>query len=138
MRLETCIRKGLRLKSQRVLQVREELDRLVAEIEWISGRTLICSNCSRRTARIHARQVRREWRERSLVLRYAPVGMRCPACGPRVEHLPWAHKWQRITKALGGVIARLWRQLGWKGTATHYGGDWRLSRPLCNGRSIED
>jgi len=125
MRLETCIRKGLRLKSHRVQQVREELDRLVAEIEWIPGRTLICSNCSRRTARIHARQVQREWRDlsvrdRPLVLRYAPVRVRCPVCGPRVEHLPWAHKWQRITKALAGVIARLSRQLSRKETAAAY------------------
>jgi hypothetical protein len=65
MRLETCIRKGLLLKSHRVGRVLEEPDRLVAEIEWIPGRTLICSNCSRRTARIHARQVQREWRDPS-------------------------------------------------------------------------
>ena len=130
MRLETCIRKGLCLKSYRVGRVLEEPDRLVAEIEWIPGRTLICSNCSRRTARIHARQVQREWRDlsvrdRPLVLRYLPVRVRCPACGPRVEHLPWAHKWQRITKALAEVIARLSRQLSWKETATHYGVDWK-------------
>lgn len=130
MRLETCIRKGLRLKSHRVWQVREEPDRLVAEIEWIAGRTLMCSNCSRRTARIHARQPPREWRDlsvrdRPLVLRYAPLRVRCPACGPRVEHLPWAHKWQRITKALAGVIARLSRHLSWKETAAHYRVDWK-------------
>lgn len=130
MRLETCIRKSLRLKSHRIRQVREEPDRLVAEIEWIPGRTLMCSHCSRRTARIHARQAPREWRDlsvrdRPLVLRYAPARVRCPACGPRVEHLPWAHKWQRITKALAGVIARLSRQLSWKETAAHYGVDWK-------------
>jgi transposase len=130
MRLETCIRKGLCLKSHRVRRVLEEPDRLVAEIEWIPGRLLICSRCSRRTRRIHARQVAREWRDlsvrdRPLVLRYAPVRVRCPVCGPRVEHLPWAHKWQRITKALAAVIARLSRQLSWKEAAAHYGVGWK-------------
>lgn len=130
MRLETCIRKGLRLKSHRVRRVLEEPDRLVAEIEWIPGRTLICSHCSRRTARIHARQGPREWRDlsvrdRPLVLRYTPMRVRCPVCGPRIEYLPWAQKWQRITKGLAGVIARLSRQLSWKETAVHYGVDWK-------------
>jgi len=40
MRLETCIRKGLRLKAHRVFAVREEAGRLVAEIEWIEGSAL--------------------------------------------------------------------------------------------------
>ena len=42
MRLETCIRKGLRLKSHRVLRVCEEQDRLVAEIEWIPAEITSC------------------------------------------------------------------------------------------------
>jgi hypothetical protein len=37
MRLEACIRKGLRLKSDRVREVREDAGRLVAEIEAIEG-----------------------------------------------------------------------------------------------------
>ena len=40
MHLETCIRKGLRLKSHRVREVHEDAGRLVAEIDWIKGRTL--------------------------------------------------------------------------------------------------
>ena len=93
MRLETCIRKGLRLKSHRVREVHEEPGRLVAEIERIEGRTLICGHCSRRTWRIHSRQPVREWRDLSirdqpLVLRYAPARVNCPACGPRVEAMP--------------------------------------------------
>jgi transposase len=38
-------------------------------------------------------------RDKSRVLRYAPRRVRCPACGPRVEHLPWANRWQRVTRA---------------------------------------
>jgi hypothetical protein len=43
MRLETCIRRSLRLKSHRVARVVDGPDRLVAEIEWIPGRRLIVS-----------------------------------------------------------------------------------------------
>jgi len=130
MRLETCIRKGLRLKAHRVREVREESGRLVAEIEAIPGRALRCGHCSRRTTRRHSRQPPREWRDLSvrdqpLVLRYAPVRVACVACGPRVEHVPWAPRWQRITKALAGAIARLSRQLTWAETAAHYGVDWK-------------
>lgn len=130
MRLETCIRKGLRLKAHRVREVREEADRLVAEIEWIPGRALTCGYCARRTQRVHSRRPVREWRDLSvrdqvLVLRYAPYRVRCPACGPRVEHVPWAHKWQRITRALARALAELSRRLSWQETATHYGVNWK-------------
>jgi transposase len=64
-------------------------------------------------------------RDQPLVLRYAPARVACLACGARVEHVPWAHKWQRITKALAGAIARLSRQLTWAETAAHYGVDWK-------------
>jgi len=55
MRLETCIRKGLRLKSHRVREVHEEDGRLVAEIEAMPGRLLICGTCPRRTRHVHDR-----------------------------------------------------------------------------------
>jgi len=131
MRLETCIRKGLRLKSHRVRDVHEEDGRLVAELEPIPGRALMCGTCSRRTTRLHDRRPVREWRDlpvrdQVLVLRYAPARVACLACGPRVEHVPWAPgKWQRVTKALAHAIATLARQLTWQETATHFGVDWK-------------
>lgn len=130
MRLETCIRKGLRLKAHRVREVVEEDGGLVAEIEWIEARPLACGNCSRRTRKIHSRQKTRQWRDlrvrdQTLVLRYAPRRVRCPACGPRVEHVPWAHRWQRVTRALSLALAELSRKLTWKETATHFGVNWK-------------
>jgi transposase len=130
MRLETCIRKGLGLKAHRVREVLEEEGRLVAVIERIPNRLLKCSRCSRWTRKIHSHRPQREWkdlriRDQALVLRYAPVRLLCPACGPRVEHLVWARPWQRITRGLSKVIARLSRELSWKETAAHYGVDWK-------------
>ncbi|MBZ5637442.1 MAG: ISL3 family transposase [Acidobacteriia bacterium] len=130
MRLETCIRKGLRLKAHRVREVREEAGHLVAEIERIEGRQLTCGRCSRRTRRVHSRRPRRRWRDlrvrdQTLVLAYSPCRVSCQACGPRIEHVPWADPWQRITRALSLALARLSRELSWKKTAMHYGVDWK-------------
>src|SRR5512145_2961452 len=125
MRLETCIRKGLRLKAHRVVAVREEAGRLVAEIEWIEGRKLTCSVCSRRSSRIHSRQPERHWRDlrirdQELMLCYAPRRIRCPACCHRFAHLPWAARWQRLTLELSLAIARLSKHLSWTETASHF------------------
>ncbi len=130
MRLETCIRRGLGLKAHRVGEVLEQDGHMVAVIERIPNRRLRCSHCSRETSKIHGHRPVREWkdlrvRDQTLVLRYAPVRLACPACGPRIEHLPWAGPWQRITRALSRVIAQRARQLSWKETAEHYGGDWK-------------
>ena len=130
MRMETCIRKGLRLKAHRVRAVVEETDQLVAQIEWIHGRSLRCGQCKGRTRRIHGRRPERQWRdlrvrEQSLILRYAPFRVRCPTCGVRVEQVPWAERWQRITRALARAIARVARHLSWKQTAAQYAVDWK-------------
>lgn len=118
------------MKAHRVREVREEEGRLVAVVEWIEGRLLRCGNCSLRSDRVHGRQREREWRdlrirEQELVLRYAPLRVRCRRCGARVEKLPWADRWQRITRALLRSIAQLSRVLSWKETAQHYAVDWK-------------
>jgi transposase len=43
----------------------------------------------------------------------------------RVDAVPWADRWHRITRALALALARLARMLSWKETAGHYGVDWR-------------
>lgn len=131
MRLESCIRKGLKLKAHRVRAVREEDGRLVAEIERIGTRRLRCSQCSLPTDRVHAHQRPRQWRdlkirEQELVLIYTPVRVRCARCGVRVEELPWAGLWQRVTRALSLALARLAKMLSWKETAGHYQVDWKM------------
>jgi transposase len=123
MRLETCIRKGLGLKAHRVREVREEEGRLIAEIEWMEGRALGCGGCSRRTKRVHSRRPLREWRD--LRVREQPRRIRCRGCGVRLERLPWADPWQRITQALSRALAELSRKLSWKETAIHFGVDWK-------------
>lgn len=130
MRMESCIRKGLGLKAHRVREVRNEDGQLVADIEWIESRVLRCGECSRPTNRIHSRQAPRQWRDlrvrdQELVLRYAPRRVHCRRCGPRVERVPWAARWQRMTRALSLALARLAKMLSWKETAGHYQVNWK-------------
>jgi transposase len=130
MRVETLIRKGLRLKAHRVREVREADGQLIAEIEWIPGRLLRCGRCGTVVRQVHGRRPEREWRDlrlrdQELRLRYAPRRVSCPHCGPRVERIPWAQRWQRVTHALSLAIARLARDLSWLNTAAHYGVDWK-------------
>lgn len=131
MRVETLIRKGLGLKGHRVERLVEEgQEQLVAEIQWIRGRRLRCGSCPRWTRKIHSRRPTREWRDlpmrdRRLVLRYAPRRVRCPSCGPRLEEIPWAGRWQRVTLVFAAAIARLSRVLPWKQAAEHFGVNWK-------------
>src|SRR5260370_10702414 len=103
MRLETCIRKGLRLKAHRVVKVEEEQERLVATIEWMPGRLLTCGRCSRRSRKIHSKQPVREWRDlcvrdQQLVLRYEPRRGRWSVGGAVAHDLALAGRVQRAAR----------------------------------------
>lgn len=141
MRLETLIRKAFRLKAHRVATIEEDDGRLVATMERLPGRLLMCGKCSRRTRRVHSNRPMREWkdlsvRDKHLALRYAPCRVRCPACGPVVEHLPWANRWQRVTRALARSIATLSRVLSWREAAKHFGVDWKVVATVVK-RAVE-
>ena len=126
MLVETCIRKGLGLKAHRVVAVREREDMLVAELERVGRRRLRCSGCGGVTKHTAGRRPLRRWRDlrlrdRPLVLSYAPYRMRCLRCGVRVEQVPWATRWARVTTALAHAVAVLARQLSWTEVAAHFG-----------------
>jgi transposase len=128
--VETCIRKGLGLKAHRVVAVREQEDALVAEIERIGRRRLRCSGCGGVAKHTKGRRPRRHWhdlrlRDRPLVLSYQPYRVCCPRCGVRVEDVPWAARWARVTTALARAVALLARQLSWAEVAAHFGLDWK-------------
>ena len=111
MRMETFIRKGLRLKAHSVVQVEEDeaAQELVIHLDRREHRRLYCGECGRATLQIApTRRPERRWRDLALrehvvVLVYAPCRVRCPRCGLRVERVPWADKWQRVTHALAQI-----------------------------------
>ena len=119
--METFIRKGLRLKAHSVVKVEEDEagQELVIRLDRREHRRLHCGECGRAALRIAPmRRPERRWRdlavrEHVIVLVYAPCRVRCPRCGLRVERVPWADKWQRVTHALARAVATLARELTW-------------------------
>ena len=59
------------------------------------------------------------------MLAYQPYRVRCGHCGVRVEQVPWAAQWARVTTALARAVALLARKLSWAEVAAHFGLDWK-------------
>ena len=80
-------------------------------------RRLQCGECGRGAGRIvPTRRPTRRWRDLALrehlvELVYAPCRVWCARCGLRVERVPWAENWQRVTHALARAVASLAREL---------------------------
>lgn len=130
MLIETFIRKQLGLKAHRVTKVKNHEDSLIIFIDRMGKRLLRCGVCRKRCIGVHSVRKEREWQDLSmrksrLILRYRPRRVECPRCGVRVEAVPWAEPWARVTRALSNAVARLARELSWQGTARQYGLNWK-------------
>jgi len=128
--VETHYRKQLGLKVHRVTKVEVTRDSVVVSIDRLGRRLLRCSVCLRRCQKVHGLGRQREWRDLAfrdlpLKLRYCPRRVDCPRCGVRVEDLPWAEPWARVTRALSHAVATLARELSWKGTAKQFALNWK-------------
>lgn len=55
---------------------------------------------------------------------YAPRRVDCPACGVRVEHLPWALGKSPLTQAYAWFLARWAKRLSWKEVAVMFRASW--------------
>jgi transposase len=51
-------------------------------------------------------------------------------CGPRLERLPWLHRYARVTRRLAESVVRLCRQLPIKHVAAFYGLGWDVVKDL--------
>jgi transposase len=60
-----------------------------------------------------------------LVIAYRPRRVVCPHCGVRVEQVPWAARWSRVTRSLGRAVAELARRTDLSTVARHYGINWK-------------
>jgi transposase len=140
MRMERFIRKSLGLKAHTVVKV-EELPEggLVAYVDRLPHRALPCGVCGQATRQVAAtRRPERRWRDLAcrdtpLWLAYAPHRVHCPTCGLRVERIPWAEPWQRVTHALGRAVAILARALPWATVAEHYRLNWKTVATVVEG-----
>jgi transposase len=141
MRMETFIRKSRRLKAHRVARVEEDPTggAVIVHVERWGHRRLRCGACGGAAARAAptARPTRR-WRdlamrEHQLFLVCAPYRVWCPRCGLRVERVPWADPWQRVTHALARAAAALARELHWDGVAAHFRLNWKTAASIVEG-----
>jgi transposase len=130
MRLEHCIRRWLGLKSHYVAKVEETSEEIVAEVQEVRNHLPRCGECGRQTGRTKGRLAKRRWkdlkiRDRPLILAYAPRRVVCPECGVRVERVPWADRYSRVTKGLARAVAELSRRTDLSTVAGHYGINWK-------------
>lgn len=141
MRMETFIRKSLGLKAHAVAKVeaREAEGELVVHVERLGRRRLCCGVCGLETRRVApTRRPERRWhdlamREHTVWLVYAPYRVWCPQCGLRVERIPWADPWQRVTHALARAVAALARELNWDAVAAHFRLNWKTVEAVVEG-----
>jgi transposase len=130
MRLEKCIRKWLGLKAHCVVEVRQEWGRLVAELEALPHRRGRCGCCGAPVSRTKGRTRRRLWRDLKirhlpLVIAYTPRRVVCASCGVRVEQVPWADRWSRVSKSLSRAVAELARRTDLGTVSRQYGVNWK-------------
>jgi transposase len=137
MRMDTFIRRGLRLKAHRVVKIEEDetTQTLVIYLDRRERRRLCCGKCGRAAPRVApTRRPVRRWRdlalrEHTVELVYAPCRVWCVRCGLRVERVPWADPWQRVTQAL----ASLARELTWSAVAHHFRLNWKTVAAVVEG-----
>jgi len=141
MRMETFIRKALGLKAHTVVKVEEDdaAGELIVRVERLGYRRLRCGECGLEAPAVApTRRPERRWRdlamrEHLVQLAYAPYRVWCRRCGLRVERLPWADKWQRVTHALARAVAQLARELNWAAVAAHFRLNWKTIAAVVEG-----
>ena len=77
------------------------------------------------------RREERRWRslstrDKAFRIVYPPFRVLCPRCGLRVEGVPWARRWERVTQALTQAVALLVKKLSFKEVAEYFGLDWKV------------
>lgn len=87
-----------------------------------------CSGCQQDVAAVHDTEER--W-IRDLPILGTPVQLlvhrcrlACPRCGPKLEHLDWLARYQRVTRRLAESVARLARVLPLQHVADFFGLHW--------------
>jgi transposase len=95
---------------------------------------MTCDGCGHRVAAVHD-VVTRVVRDLPLFdaetyLRIPRRRVQCPRCGPRLERLPWLHRYARVTRRLAESVVRLCQQLPIKHVAAFYGMGWDAVKDL--------
>ncbi|MEJ2461027.1 MAG: ISL3 family transposase [Candidatus Thiodiazotropha sp.] len=99
-----------------------------AELHPRRGSHPVCSGCCRKRPGYDTLALRRfefipMWGIKVFFL-YAPRRIDCPACGVRVERMPWVEGKHRLTEAYAWFLAGRARRLSWKEVAEAFRTSW--------------
>lgn len=116
MRVQTAFNRMLRLPGASVIDVCFGGEGVIVCVR-LRRRRRVCSGCGQtgRHLQIHDRRVKR-WRHLDLgasrcVIECELRRLRCPACGVRLEPVPWARPGAHHTRDLEDVVAWLAQQM---------------------------
>lgn len=131
MHMETYIRKSLGMTAHKVREVIRTDNGLEAIVERFERRHLRCGECGLEVRGTRGRVPRaRRWKDLSmrddpLWIVYRPWRVECPVCGLRVEKVPWAPRFSRVTTALAKAVGVLAKKLSWKEVAQYFSLNWK-------------
>ena len=106
----------------------EGVEALVIDIIPRRNSRPVCPECNKRR-NVYDRQPQRLfeylpiWSFKSY-FRYAPRRVNCPACGVKVEAMPWGYGKERMTFSYQVYLARWAKRLSWKETADIFETSW--------------
>ena len=101
---------------------------LEVEVQARRNSRPLCSGCGNPGPGYDRRPIRRFefvplWGLKVFLV-YAPRRVDCPACGVRIEHMPWASGKSQLTQSYAWFLARWARRLSWKETAEVFRTSW--------------
>jgi transposase len=125
--IEKLVIETLKIKDHTIISCTSE-GNLVINLEAKRRRLLPCSHCGARSRR-HDRLPKRTWDHVPIwgipvFLVYRPWRVRCPKCGIKREHLPWAEGKSRLTRALVVTLATWAKLLPMETVASLFGVSW--------------
>lgn len=119
---------GYQVGAVERFEAREGQPEVWIELQPVSGRAMRCSACRETVGLSHDLDER--WvRDLPILgattwLQMYRARVRCPRCGPKLEHLDWLARHARVTRRLAESVARLCRILPVKHVAEFYGLGW--------------
>ena len=115
-------------KRARIIEIDGAPTVIEVEIEPRANGRPICSGCGKRGPRYDVQSPRR-WQfvplwNIAVFFVYAMRRVECPACGVKVEQVPWGDGKSNLTTSYRWFLARWARRLSWKETAEAFGTSW--------------
>ena len=132
MQVKTILNRVQKFKSFVYEEVRwvdgAQAPTIEAALRPRSNSRAVCSGCGHRRAGYDTLPIRRfefipVWGIKVFFL-YAPRRVDCPACGVRVELMPWVAGKHRLTEAYAWFLASWARRLSWKEVAGAFRTTW--------------